>query len=40
VKLIRLDENDKIGDVAKIVLGSENENENENDEDFVDLDES
>jgi len=28
VKLIKLDENDKIGDVAKIVLGNENENGN------------
>ncbi len=28
VKLIRLDKNDKIGDVAKIVLGNENGNEN------------
>ena len=30
VKLIRLDKNDKIGDVAKIVLGNENGNENGN----------
>jgi len=30
VKLIRLDENDKIGDVAKIVLGNDNDNGNEN----------
>jgi len=32
VKLIRLDENDKIGDVAKIVLGNENGNGNEEDD--------
>ena len=31
VKLIRLDKNDKIGDVAKIVLGNENGNGNGND---------
>jgi DNA gyrase subunit A len=31
VKLIRLDDNDKIGDVAKIVLGDENNGNGEND---------
>jgi len=30
VKLIKLDENDKIGDVAKIVLGNDNDNDNDN----------